>query len=80
MTTTSTTAVATTLTRRLHVRLAATAGTHYRRLRTALASYRTDTGRVLAIWCPACQRWVKPITYQPRAGTCRRCTRNRHHD
>jgi hypothetical protein len=37
------------------------------------------TGLVLAIYCPACNRWVKPARFQPGTGTCRRCARNRHH-
>jgi hypothetical protein len=69
----------TTLTRRLPVGLTRQADNRYRRPCTALASYRSDTGRVLAIYCPTCRRWVKPARYQPTTGTCRRCGRNRHH-
>lgn len=66
-----------TLTRRIPVDLAHTAGVQYRRFITALTNYRRDTGRVLAVHCPTCRTWVKPKRYVVTAGTCRRCARNR---
>lgn len=68
-----------TLTRRIPVDLAHTAGNTYRRFVTALTNYRRDTGRVLAVHCPACRTWVKPKRYAATAGTCRRCAGNRDH-